>query len=86
MVDVNGDANAVHLLTTCALTDERLFVLAHVRPVVTQADQLGHCAVGSAMPHCGLGWQKKEGKKEGKSWLGLRVEEIVRSILQRRAN
>ena len=47
MVDVDGDANAVHLLATCALTDERLYVLAHVRPVVIQADQLGHGAVGT---------------------------------------
>ena len=50
MVDVDGDPNAVHLLATCALTDERLYVLAHVRPVVIQADQLGHGAVGTTCP------------------------------------
>jgi hypothetical protein len=54
MVDVDGDANAVHLLATCALTDERLYVLAHVLPVVIQADQLGHGAVGTAVPHKGI--------------------------------
>ena len=54
MVDVNWDANAVHLLATCALTDERLYVLAHVRPIVIQADQLGHGTVGTSMPHEGV--------------------------------
>ena len=54
MVDVDGDANAVHFLATCALTDERLYVLAHVLPVVIQADQFGYGAVGTAVPHEGV--------------------------------
>ena len=54
MVDVDGNTNAVHLLATCALTDERLYVLAHVLPVVIQADQFGYGAVGTAVPHKGI--------------------------------
>jgi hypothetical protein len=54
MVNVYRYAHIVHFLTTWTLAYKRLHVLTHVRPVVSQANQLGDCAVGAAMAYDGV--------------------------------
>jgi hypothetical protein len=51
VVNLNRNAEVVHFLATRTLAYEGLDVLAHVGPVVIQADELGHGAVGTAMAH-----------------------------------
>jgi hypothetical protein len=51
VVNLDRNAEVVHLLATRPLADTELDVLAQVGPVVIQADELGHGAVGTAMAH-----------------------------------
>jgi hypothetical protein len=54
MLHVYRYAYVVHFLATWTLAYERLYVLTHVWPLVSQANQLGDCAFGATMAYDGI--------------------------------